>query len=265
MSGSAGLGSGWRTVAVLVLLAAAAGCGGGAASPGDGGALGSATTGDAGSGGGGGDHAPGGAGRRRRCGRRRTTAARHAHGRCGPQRDRARRLHRFDAGDAADVAAGEHTIALTTSTLSKGSASDANDNPVPSFDDYVIVRAPAGEPASRRFFMLNGVGTTAGIHAVVSTGALQLMFIDSDTASNGGQGSLTIDAAGPSTTVDGTATRLRGTAAAGRRPPRPRSATAGIARRRRQHAVGGRRFEGRCRVAALAQREGDGFRLAMSS
>jgi hypothetical protein len=49
-----------------------------------------------------------------------------------------------------DVAAGQHTIALTASNLSKGSVSDPNDDPVPSFDDYVIVHLrspPAIRPA----------------------------------------------------------------------------------------------------------------------
>ena len=67
-----------------------------------------------------------------------------------------------------DVTAGQHTIALTASTLSKGSVSDAKararSRP---FDDYVIVQLPlaAGDAASRRFFMLNGVGAMKELHA----------------------------------------------------------------------------------------------------
>jgi hypothetical protein len=199
----------------VAALLAASGCGGGGASPGDGGALGSPTIGDAGSGGsdgapGGAGGAPGGAGG--------AGGAGAAGGDRPPQPimltvDAVRNAIVLDSctglmpAALTDVPAGEHTIALTTSTLSKGSASDANDDPVPSFDDYVIVHAPAAEPASRRFFMLNGVGTAASF-TLPAAGALQLMFIDSDTASNGGQGSLTIDAAGPSATVDAIANVL---------------------------------------------------------
>ena len=166
-----------------------------------------------------------------------------------------------------DVAAGEHTIALTASTLSKGSVSDANDNPVPSFDDYVIVHLPlaAGDAASRRFFMLNGVGAMANF-TLSAVGAVRLMFIDSDATYNEGQGTVTLDATGPSTTVDGMANVLAWNSgcsstpamAHGQRPPASRDA-------HRQHAVRGRRFQGRFRAAAPAQREGRWIRLALSS
>lgn len=103
-----------------------------------------------------------------------------------------------------DVAAGAHTIALTASTLSKGSVSAPDDTPLPSFDDFVIINVPvpAGAPASRRFFTLNGVGATANFTlSAVST--LRMMFIDSDTAANSGQGTVTLDTTGPSATVEG--------------------------------------------------------------
>ena len=61
----------------------------------------------------------------------------------------------FTPATLVDVAAGTHTIALTASTLSKGSVS-VNDVNVDSFDDYVIVNVPlpAADQSSRRFFMV---------------------------------------------------------------------------------------------------------------
>ena len=98
--------------------------------------------------------------------------------------------------------AGQHRIALTASTLSKGSVSDPNDNPVASYDDYVIVNVPlaAGEPASRRFFMLNSIGDMENF-TLSAVGTVKLMFIDSDVTYNAGQATVRLDTTGPSATV----------------------------------------------------------------
>ena len=106
-----------------------------------------------------------------------------------------------------DVPAGQHTIALTASTLSKGAVSDPNDNPVDSYDDYVIVNLPlsSSEPASRRFFMLNGIGTMKSFTQSTVPGTVKLMFIDSDATFNAGQATVTLGTAGPTATVDATA------------------------------------------------------------
>jgi hypothetical protein len=106
-----------------------------------------------------------------------------------------------------DVPAGQHTIALTASTLSKGSVSDPNDNPIDSYDDYVIVNLPlsASEPASRRFFMLNGIGNMKSFMQSTVPGTVKLMFIDSDATFNAGQATVKLDTTGPTATVDATA------------------------------------------------------------
>ena len=210
MAWCGGSGSGWRQVAVLMLLAAG-GCSGGNATA-DGGALGNAMTGEAGSGGGddasGGGAAGGGAAGSGAAGGGATDS--------GPPPPvmftvdavtNSLVLDRCTGPTPAtlvDVAAGAHTIALTASNLSKGSVSDTNDKPLPSFDDYVIVRLPlaAGDEASRRFFMLNGIGA-AEEFTLSAPGAIQLMFIDSDVTYNSGQSTVTLDAMGPSATVDG--------------------------------------------------------------
>jgi hypothetical protein len=102
-----------------------------------------------------------------------------------------------------DVPAGAHTMALTASTLSKGSVSGPNDELIPSFDDFVLVNVPvaAGESASRRFFTLNGVGATANF-TLSALGTLKLMFIDSDATANTGQGTVALDTTGPTAVVD---------------------------------------------------------------
>jgi hypothetical protein len=108
-----------------------------------------------------------------------------------------------------DVAAGAHTIALTASTLSKGTVSGPNDESIPSFDDFVIVNVPvaAGDPASRRFFTLNGIGATASF-TLSAVGTLNVMFIDSDATGNGGQGTVRLDTTGATAVVDGVANVL---------------------------------------------------------
>jgi hypothetical protein len=95
-------------------------------------------------------------------------------------------------------------VKLTASTLSKGKVSAGNDE-LPSFDDFVIVNVPiaAGDPASRRFFMLNGVGTMANF-TLSAVGTVKLLFIDSDAAANTGQGTVTLDTTGATAIVDAT-------------------------------------------------------------
>jgi hypothetical protein len=104
-----------------------------------------------------------------------------------------------------DVPAGNHTLTLTASTLSKGSVSNEEDDPVDSFDDYVIVHVPvaAGQSANRRLFMLNGVGSTASF-TLSAVGTVRLMFIDSDATYNLGSATVTLDGNGPTVTVDPT-------------------------------------------------------------
>jgi hypothetical protein len=210
MACSGGSVFGWRGVAVLVLLAAA-GCGGGNARAEDGGAQGNAMIGD---GGGGGPDDAGGT-------LSNTDAATHGASDSGPPLpvmltvDAAHNAIVLDRCTGltpaafVDVAVGAHTIALTASTLSKGSVSDAKDNPLPSFDDYVIVHLPlaAGDDASRRLFMLNGIGDMTSF-TLSAPGTVQLMFIDSDVTYNGGIGTVMLDATAPGTTVDGLANAL---------------------------------------------------------
>jgi len=107
-----------------------------------------------------------------------------------------------------DVAAGTHTIALTASTLSKGSVS-VNDTNVDSFDDYVIVNVPlpAADQSSRRFFMLNGVNAMKDF-MLPALGTLRVMFIDGDAQFNSGQGTVRLDGTGATATVDATANVL---------------------------------------------------------
>jgi hypothetical protein len=115
----------------------------------------------------------------------------------------------FTPATLVDVAAGAHTIALTASTLSKGSVSAADDTPLMSYDDYVIVNVPlpAADQSSRRFFMLNGVNAMANF-TLPALGTLRLMFIDGDAQFNAGQGTVRIDGTGATATVDATANVL---------------------------------------------------------
>ena len=214
MAWCGGSGLGWRQAAVLVLVAA--GCGGGNVAA-DGGALGNAMTGEAGNGGGD-DATGGGASGGGVAGGGATGGGATDSGPSPPVMltvdavnnsivlDRCTGL---TPATLVDVAAGAHTLALTASTLSKGSVSDTNDNPLPSFDDYVLVHLPlaAGDDASRRFFMLNGIGAAEDL-TLSAVGAVKLMFIDSDVTYNSGQGTVTLDATGPSVTVDGLANAL---------------------------------------------------------
>jgi len=114
----------------------------------------------------------------------------------------------FTPATLVDVAAGTHTIALTASTLSKGSVS-VNDTNVDSFDDYVIVNVPlpAADQSSRRFFMLNGVNAMKDF-MLPALGTLRVMFIDGDAQFNSGQGTVRLDGTGATATVDATANVL---------------------------------------------------------
>jgi len=215
MSWCGASGLGWQQLAVF-MLAAAAGCGGGSEGGADNGALGNDMI-DARGNGGGGGASTGGGGASGGGGNAPGDGANDG----GPPRPATLTVDAVNnsivldrcAGlapaMAVDVPAGDHTIALTASTLSKGSVPDGNEGQLPSFDDYVIVHLPIapGEAASRRFFMLNGVGATATFE-LSAPGAVQLMFIDSDAAYNDGRATVTLDAAGPSTIVDGLANVL---------------------------------------------------------
>jgi hypothetical protein len=106
----------------------------------------------------------------------------------------------------AGVAAGAYSLTLTASTLSKGGVSGPTPPP-PSHDDYVIVHLPLppGDPhEDHRFFMLNGVGTSASI-TMSAAGSIDAMFVDSDTSSNNGTGTITLSPGGMTATVDAAA------------------------------------------------------------
>jgi hypothetical protein len=106
----------------------------------------------------------------------------------------------------ANVAAGTHTISLTSSTLSKG-----NINGVTTQDPYVIVQIPlpAGDPRQHmRFFMLNGVGSSVQFMLPVA-GTVRAMFIDSDLAYNAGSATLTLMPGATTATVDAMANVVR--------------------------------------------------------
>ncbi|MGB8296370.1 MAG: hypothetical protein WCG85_13165 [Polyangia bacterium] len=109
----------------------------------------------------------------------------------------------------ADIPAGTYTIQLAASTLSKGFVSGTPQ--LPAVDSYVLVNLPLGanDPQQdRRFFMLNGVGTTANV-TLTTTGTIGLMFLDSDSGSNNGTATVTLTPGGYSTTVDAVANVLR--------------------------------------------------------
>jgi hypothetical protein len=106
------------------------------------------------------------------------------------------------------VPAGSYTIDLAASTLSKGGVSGTDPNmPTPSVDNYVIVNLPLpiGDPQSAdRFFMLNGIGASAAF-SLPLMGSVGVMFIDSDTAANSGQATVTLEPGDASVTVDAVA------------------------------------------------------------
>jgi hypothetical protein len=193
--------SGWRKVAVLVVLGVL-GCGGGTGVA-DGGALGSGMTGEGGSGSGGGSGGDGDPGAPTDAGPVAPAMLTVDAVQNAIVLDRCTGLTPATFGD---VGAGQHAIALGASTLSKGSVSSP-DGSLRAFDDYVIVQLPlaAGEPASRRFFMLNGIGAMADF-TLSAAGPVRLMFIDSDTANNSGQATVTLD--GATATVDAIANVL---------------------------------------------------------
>ena len=58
-------------------------------------------------------------------------------------------------------------------------------------------RSRPATPASRRFFMLNGVGAMKNF-TLSAAGAVRLMFIDSDATYNAGQATVRLDTTGPS-------------------------------------------------------------------
>lgn len=102
------------------------------------------------------------------------------------------------------VAAGSYDITLSASTLSKGSVSDDDGNPIPSFDNYVIVNLPlpAGDPnESLRFFMLHGEGDKMTV-TLPEAGDIQLFFIDGDKDYNSGQATVTLTPPGTEAIVD---------------------------------------------------------------
>jgi hypothetical protein len=106
----------------------------------------------------------------------------------------------------ADVPAGEYQIQLAASTLSKGGVYLDPDTGVtlPSTDSYVIVSLPlpAGDPhENQRFLVLNGIGAVADV-SLPTNGSIDLYFIDSDTVSNSGQGTVALDPGGLSASVD---------------------------------------------------------------
>lgn len=108
-----------------------------------------------------------------------------------------------------NLAPGTYTITLDASTLSKGGVSNTNP-PVPSIDNYVVVHLPlpAGDPGSdRRFFMLNGLGASSSF-TLTQQGTVQVMFIDSDTQSNSGQATVTVNPGNFSIIVDAVANVL---------------------------------------------------------
>lgn len=103
----------------------------------------------------------------------------------------------------SSIPPGTYTITLTASTLSKGGVSGTTP-PTPSVDNYVVVNLPlpAGDPhEDQRFFMLNGIGAAASV-TLPATGTIQLMFIDSDMASNSGEATVTLEPGGYSATVN---------------------------------------------------------------
>ena len=89
----------------------------------------------------------------------------------------------------ADMTAGVHTIGITDERpvegerLGRQRQAGANRPTTTSSSTCRLASR-----ASRRFFMLNGVGTMSRNLALRGTGAVQIMFIDSDTAINGGRG-----------------------------------------------------------------------------
>jgi hypothetical protein len=105
----------------------------------------------------------------------------------------------------AAVPPGAHTLTLTASTLTKGGVS----GPKPaaaSHDDYVIVHVPlppGDAHEDHRFFMLNGIGASASV-TLPNSEQIDVMFVDSDTADNGGTGTVTLGPEGATATVSGT-------------------------------------------------------------
>jgi hypothetical protein len=97
-----------------------------------------------------------------------------------------------------DLQAGSYTVRLDASTLSKGHVATTDDSLVKSTDSYVLVNLPipagAGDQ-SRRFFMLNGVGSSSSF-SLPSSGRLQVMFVDSDQDANNGEASVSIQPGG---------------------------------------------------------------------
>jgi hypothetical protein len=102
------------------------------------------------------------------------------------------------------VEAGSYDITLKSSTLSKGSVSDDDGNPLDAFDNYVIVNLPlpAGDANEKyRFFMLHGAGDKMTV-TLPEAGDIKLFFIDADKDYNSGQAIVTLTPPGSETVVD---------------------------------------------------------------
>lgn len=102
------------------------------------------------------------------------------------------------------VEAGTYDITLSTSSLSKGSVSDDDGNPIDSFDNYVVVNLPlpAGdENESSRFFMLHGVDDKMTV-TLPKAGDIKVFFIDADKDYNSGQATVTLSPPGTDVVVD---------------------------------------------------------------
>jgi hypothetical protein len=99
-----------------------------------------------------------------------------------------------------NLSAGTFTISLSASTLSKGTVANGQ---ATSNDPYVLVHANDSN-TSHRFFMLNGVGSSASF-TLSSGGAVQVMFVDSDPSGNSGTATVDIQPGGFQLTVDATA------------------------------------------------------------
>lgn len=102
------------------------------------------------------------------------------------------------------LAAGVYTARLDLSSLSKGSVDNAAKDP--SVDNYVVVHLPEGTFANgyQRFFMLNGLGAQRAFN-LDQAGAIQLFFIDSDSAANHGSATISLQPGDLALTVDATA------------------------------------------------------------
>lgn len=110
------------------------------------------------------------------------------------------------AATLPNVPAGNHTITLTASTLSKGFLQNATAQ-----DNYVIVELPlpAGDPDEKhRFFTLNGVNDHLDF-TLPAPGTVRVMFVDSDIDYNSGTATVAITPDNLTATVDAMTNLLR--------------------------------------------------------